>query len=166
MDRERRSLKAWLDWVPAVVVMGAIFGFSAQAADVSTEMSDGVTRLLLRMAEAAGLMKLSPERVYGLCVILSTPVRKCAHVTEFAVLHLTFLHGFYQWGSRGKGWLSRALLATVLYACTDEFHQLFVPGRAGKLTDVMIDSIGAVLITGILWFTMIRKSATASNEST
>ena len=35
--------------------------------------------------------------------------------------------------------------ATTLYAATDEFHQLFVPGRAGLPTDVLIDATGAAL---------------------
>lgn len=38
----------------------------------------------------------------------------------------------------------------ILYAASDEFHQLFVPGRAGLITDVCIDSAGALL--GILLF--------------
>lgn len=141
----------YMAWLPAAFMMAAIFWFSAQPADASTEMSDGVTRLLLRMAEAAGLMELSPERVYELCVLLSTPVRKCAHITEYAVLYLTVLFGLKHWGIQGNVRLRRALTVTVLYACTDEFHQLFVPGRAGMVTDVMIDSIGAVLLTAILW---------------
>lgn len=33
----------------------------------------------------------------------------------------------------------------TLYAATDEFHQLFVPGRAGLFTDVLIDATGAAI---------------------
>ena len=32
-----------------------------------------------------------------------------------------------------------------LYACTDEYHQLFIEGRAGQFTDVLIDTAGASL---------------------
>ena len=35
---------------------------------------------------------------------------------------------------------------TFLYACTDEFHQLFVPGRAGRFTDVLIDTTGGIIM--------------------
>lgn len=144
-------MKKYLAWLPAILMMAAIFWFSAQPADVSTEMSDGVTRLLLMMAEAVGLMELSPEKIYGLCVLLSTPVRKCAHITEYALLYLTVLFGLKHWQVQGNRRLGRALMITVLYACTDEFHQLFVPGRAGMVTDVIIDSIGAVLLAAVLW---------------
>ena len=63
-------------------------------------------------------------------------LRKCAHVTEYAIL--TFL-------------LRRALAApwaagaAFLYACPDEYHQSFVVGREGRPRDVAIDTIGIVI---------------------
>jgi VanZ family protein len=65
-------------------------------------------------------------------------VRKASHVTEYAILFL-----LTRWAT-GADW--RAFLITVLYACTDEWHQSYVPGRTGTPLDVMIDSIGPVLI--------------------
>lgn len=51
-------------------------------------------------------------------------------------------------------YLSLAILASALYACTDEFHQLFVPGRTGQIFDVFVDTLGAtfgcLLVLGIL----------------
>lgn len=89
-------MKKYLAWIPALVIMTAIFWFSAQPADVSTEMSDSVTRALLWTAEAVGLTdRLSPEQVHDLCGLLATPVRKTAHITEFAVLHLTVLFALF-----------------------------------------------------------------------
>ena len=41
-----------------------------------------------------------------------------------------------------------------LYACTDEFHQIFVPGREGAFRDVIIDTCGG--ITLILLYNLIR----------
>lgn len=103
-------------------------------------------------------MQATPERLYELCVLLSTPVRKCAHITEFSVLHVSVLFGLQQWGFSGKKWLRTALMSTVFYACTDEFHQIFVPGRAGMIQDVMIDSIGAVIITAVLWYRFVKRN--------
>ena len=39
------------------------------------------------------------------------------------------------------------------YAATDEFHQLFVPGRSGQLSDVILDSAGA--LAGVAAFTVL-----------
>ena len=67
---------------------------------------------------------------------------------EFAALDLSILFALFFWDMRGKKLLLTALGMTVLYACSDELHQLFVPGRAGMIRDVLIDSVGPVVITG------------------
>lgn len=51
-------------------------------------------------------------------------------------------------------YLTAAGLA-ILYACSDEFHQLFVEGRAGLVSDVIVDSVGAVL--GLALFLLLRR---------
>jgi VanZ family protein len=72
-------------------------------------------------------------------------LRKLAHAAEFAML-----------GALLERWLRRwplALVAGSLYAATDELHQLFVPGRAGAVTDWAIDTAGVAIGVGIvvLW---------------
>ena len=160
MRNENKKLKSlrYFTWLPAMFVAAAIFYFSAQPADTSMEMSDGVTTLLLTFAERMGLLELSPELVTELCEKLATPVRKCAHITEYLILHGTVLFGLYHWSDRMRGmrWIRWAFGMTVFYAATDEIHQLFVPGRAGMVTDVLIDSIGMAVVTWFLW-KQIRK---------
>jgi VanZ family protein len=65
-----------------------------------------------------------------------TILRKCAHVTEYAVL------AFLLRRALSTPW---AFAAAVGYAVTDEFHQTFVRGRHGAPRDVLIDSIGIVI---------------------
>ena len=48
--------------------------------------------------------------------------------------------GMYVWPNI---WLT--LIVVVLYAASDEFHQLFVPSREASVRDVLIDSAGAIL---------------------
>jgi VanZ family protein len=72
------------------------------------------------------------------------PLRKTVHFLEYALLALLFLRAL-----RGEAPLTRkhlgwALALTVLYACSDEFHQAFVPGRAARAHDVLIDTAGAL----------------------
>ena len=84
-------------------------------------------------------------------------VRKCAHLTEYAVL------AFLVWRARRKPawsdsrpWFWRealeALWVAMFYATTDEFHQTFIPSREGCVRDVLIDSSGAVIGLILLWF--------------
>ena len=39
--------------------------------------------------------------------------------------------------------LAMSIFLSFLYACTDELHQIFVPGRSAQFRDVLIDTLGA-----------------------
>lgn len=65
--------------------------------------------------------------------------KKSAHLFEYTVL---FLLWFRALGDKNP---LHALLFSIAYAFTDEIHQLFVPGRTGRLRDVGIDSIGMII---------------------
>lgn len=152
MERRKRYERI-LAWMPAVFMAAAIFWFSAQPAEASTDMSDGVSRLFLWLGYRLGALDGPPEQYIELIGWMSYPVRKCAHVTEYLVFYLTLLLGLWKDGRLSWEKIFQAAMAgTFLYACTDEFHQLFVPGRAGQVTDVLIDSSGAFLLTlALLW---------------
>lgn len=72
-------------------------------------------------------------------------VRKTAHFTEYAILGALFYLNLIQFpklNSRIKK-LLLPILFSFLYACTDEVHQIFVPGRSAQFRDVLIDTLGA-----------------------
>lgn len=73
--------------------------------------------------------------------------RKGAHVFEYLVLSLLAFNAFrLAYPKERSGFrVSLAIALSLLYAFSDETHQLFVPGREGKLTDVGIDLIGIVI---------------------
>ncbi len=75
-----------------------------------------------------------------------TILRKCAHVTEYAVL------AFLLRRALSAPW---AFAAAVGYAISDEIHQTFVRGRHGAPRDVLIDSIGIVI--GLLVARRLRR---------
>ena len=80
-------------------------------------------------------------------------LRKAAHLTEFCLLGLLL-----SWLVRmllKKNWqhLLLPLLGGAAVAMTDETIQYFVPGRACRLSDVGIDTLGCTL--GILLITLI-----------
>ena len=49
-----------------------------------------------------------------------------------------------------------AIIICILYATSDELHQLFVMGRSCELRDVFIDSLGSV--SGIIMYNLIEKN--------
>jgi hypothetical protein len=74
-------------------------------------------------------------------------LRKIGHAGEFAVLGALL--------ARALRALWPALLVGVLYAVSDELHQVFVPGRAGSPLDVAIDAVGVALGVA-LWRRLAR----------
>ncbi|MEI6650007.1 MAG: VanZ family protein [Candidatus Moraniibacteriota bacterium] len=73
--------------------------------------------------------------------------RKGAHVFEYFVLLLLIYNVLRAYSSYDHFGLKLALAGplSLLYAFSDEVHQLVVPGREGKLADVGIDAIGIAL---------------------
>lgn len=130
-----------------------IFYMSHKPAAESGEMSGFIVEWLLRHGigkKAAGSLDFI--------------VRKCAHMSEYFALTvcesflLINIRKDYSAGTR----IFAAILA-VLYAMSDEIHQLFVPGRAGRVLDVIIDSVGITLAFLIITlYFKCRKHSTYS----
>ena len=80
-------------------------------------------------------------------------IRKIAHMCEYAILFLLI----YKTIVHIENSLIKSFIFTFLYACSDEFHQLFIAGRAGQFKDVCIDSTGALIMLLIIYFINTRK---------
>jgi len=88
--------------------------------------------------------------------IIDFTVRKLTHVTLFLMLAYFALKVV-----RKRRWDYLAAWAfATFYGATDEWHQLYVPGRSGKLGDVLIDSTGALILIVIVyvWDKIHQKS--------
>ncbi len=133
-------------WLPVLFWMCLIFTASGDSA--SFKHSSRILEPLLNW--------LLPDLSADQRDLVVTLFRKCAHLTEYAILALLFLRARRQTprGSR-RPWLwnqaAEALWFVMFYASTDEFHQTFVPTRDGCVRDVMIDSSGAVAGLLLCW---------------
>ncbi len=82
--------------------------------------------------------------------------RKCAHLAEYAILSLLLWRAFRgmptgaprPWHWREAVWV---VLLVMLYAASDEFHQIFVPSRYASVLDVLLDTTGGILALMFLW---------------
>lgn len=135
-------------WLPVLVWMGVIFWFSHQPGDVSGASSGWIVDLI-----SSGIARMMPfiEFDEDLFHFL---FRKGAHFGVYAVLGVLCVRAFQISGYSGKRGLVYGWILATLYAGTDEFHQTFIPGRSGEVTDVIIDSAGA--ITGIGFYLLIK----------
>lgn len=140
-EHKRRYL--WL--AAAVIWMALIFHFSNQKAVKSSEISGSLTYRIAKGIDQAFCLDFDEDTLKQYAQALEHPVRKAAHMTEYAVLAWIFLGNCMQYPYfRRKCYIWAGMLA-ALYAATDEFHQLFIEGRSGELKDVAIDSTGALL---------------------
>lgn len=147
MSKNNKSV-VWL--IITVVWMTVIFCFSAQPADVSTDTSLRVGMTIGKMS-VPDFSKLPKEEQMDYAKKIEFPVRKMAHATEYAILGC-LLTNLCLSLSMKKAYMWSWLMGSA-YAATDEFHQLFVPGRSGQITDVMLDSVGC--LTGCLLIYLI-----------
>ncbi|MCQ8212789.1 VanZ family protein [Cetobacterium somerae] len=112
-------------------VMGIIFWFSNQDGEESLKQSNLILQYLKE-----------------LLAIFNLDVRKLAHFTIYLILGSCYFLSFKNLDKKA-GILS--IVLTFLYACTDEFHQSFVPGRGPAFKDVGIDTLGGILGISILY---------------
>ena len=149
-----------------IIWMTVIFWFSANPADESTEMSHSVGKVIGHYF-VDGYDDWPEERQIEYADRIDYPVRKCAHAMEYAVLGFLLVAALCDnaWEERKRIILCIAL--GVIYACSDEFHQLFVPGRSGQISDVLLDSCGVLagIAAGWIALFLFRSKKTSSSIS-
>ena len=125
-----------------LIWMGLIFFFSAQPDVESEETSNLVAEIIYRIYAFVmnGNASLSQSEFM---IRFVPPIRKFAHFTEFMILAILIFINVVEYRKKNVALISFVL--AVLYAMSDEFHQLFVPNRYGSIRDVLIDSAGCLL---------------------
>ena len=156
----RQDRKRMLLFILLIFWMGLIFFFSAKPAVQSAKMSTSVGKMIGRVV-VPEFEEWSDTKQDAFAKKIDFAVRKSAHACEYAALSVLFFVNYKKKNRKIKQIVGMSALSTALYAVTDEIHQLFVPGRSGQITDVILDScgglIGAVLAAIILYLIRKRK---------
>ena len=141
-----------------IVVMVVIFSFSAMQGEDSGKLSGSLLEMII-----GGLVRIFHGPISDATIAHWHNIfRKCAHFTEFMCLGITAVVAFYNGMKSGWRNLLLPILFGVLYAISDEVHQIFVPGRGCAATDVFIDSCGVV--TGVLIALLVAVCAKEEKE--
>ena len=126
-----------------VLWMALIFSFSNQKDVDSSKVSDGfIDRTVVKIYKIFN-ENITKEKENEIIEKYTYPIRKFAHYTLYFILGiLSFL--VVKDYSINKKLIIYSLLICFLYACSDEFHQLFIIGRSARVLDVMIDTFGSL----------------------
>jgi VanZ family protein len=142
MQKLRAFLKYWL---PPLAWMALIFTGSSDSH--SYEHSSSIVEPFLRW--------LFPNTPQENIERIHHGIRKCGHLTEYAILALLLWRALNQSKNKLSPWswpkFGGTLLIVFLYAASDEFHQRFVPTRTALVSDVFIDTAGGAIGLLALW---------------
>ncbi len=152
--------------------MGVIFAFSNMGAEDSDGQSMGLSQILVdtgaELLHNIGILKEMPPRedLDSIIEAINPIVRKCAHASEYFVLTflcMLALRDKDTWNIEIKKACLIALGICFIYSLTDEFHQLFIPGRSGELKDCINDTLGGCVAI-IIFVAMSTVKATISRH--
>ena len=130
-----------------IMWMVSVFKLSSEVSEVSGNRSGGIISSIIRFF----YNDISEDNLEKLTESLQPFVRKCAHFCLYAIggfLIYNLVNLIFKKYNKNYSYIKCILISIfigVIYAITDELHQLFVSGRSGELRDVFIDSCGIIL---------------------
>lgn len=140
-------ISTMIAWSSILLWMGVIFYLSHQPGGDSSNLSGGILDFIDSFVPFFNLTE--HEWIHTL-------LRKGAHIGAYFILGVLVMFGLHTTPIAGKRQLFIAFLICVLYAISDEIHQLYIPGRSGQLSDVLIDSIGGAAGIAFYWLMSVR----------
>ena len=131
--------------IPLVIWMSLIFFFSHQKADNSSKLSEGTTKKVITFVIRLVDSNTSDSKIEEIVNTLNPSIRKLAHFTEYFILGLLLVNLFIKFPMPLKQLVIISLISVVLYATSDEVHQIFIEGRSCQLKDILLDTLGGTL---------------------
>lgn len=147
-------MKKTISFIVLILWMIVIFSFSSADANKSTSTSDKVITTMIEIKDKITNNETSNNEKEIIVKNSSFYIRKLAHITEYLILGFLMFNLLKQYGVTN---IYYAIGLSILYSCTDEFHQLFISGRSGSIRDILIDSIGILIGTYLYKLLFIKN---------
>lgn len=156
--KRRNIIIRTLTFMLTITVCITIFKFSSEDSGKSTGTSDFVIDCIINNNPfTKDLDKVQKEEIKE---NIKMPIRKLAHFSIYTVLGIATICHMSTYSIVRYKRIGCSLIIGMLYAISDEIHQLFVPGRSGQMTDVLIDTMGVLfgICVVLLGQNIIRKN--------
>ena len=147
-------MKKIISFIVLILWMIVIFSFSSADANKSTGTSDKVITTMIEIKDKITDQETPISEKEIIVKNSSFYIRKIAHITEYLILGFLMFNLLKQYSVTN---IYYAIGLSILYSCTDEFHQLFISGRSGSIRDVLIDSIGILIGTYLYKLLFIKN---------
>lgn len=147
-------MKKTISFIVLILWMIVIFSFSSADANKSTSTSDKVITTMIEIKDKITNNETPNNEKEIIVKNSSFYIRKLAHITEYLILGFLMFNLLKQYSVTN---IYYAIGLSILYSCTDEFHQLFISGRSGSIRDVLIDSIGILIGTYLYKLLFIKN---------
>ena len=135
--------------VLCVLWQGVIYSFSAENSNISGDRSQGICKQIAEIV-LYGDEDATEAEITALADRIEPTLRSLAHMFCFAVLGGLYFLVFASFRLVGFKRCALSVGCTLCYAVLDEVHQYFVPGRSTQLSDICVDTLGAVLAVLVL----------------
>ena len=147
-------MKKIISFIVLILWMIVIFSFSSADANKSTGTSDKVITTMIEIKDKITNNETPNNEKEIIVKNSSFYIRKLAHITEYLILGFLMFNLLNQYSVTN---IYYAIGLSILYSCTDEFHQLFISGRSGSIRDILIDSIGILIGTYLYKLIFIKN---------
>lgn len=142
----------WFKIILLILWMGLIFSFSNQTGTSSSSLS---TKVLTRIAITID-KDMTDEEIDEFVDKYSFIIRKVAHLTIYFVLGILAYINLREYMKVTPALVIYSIIFCLVYASTDEIHQLLVNGRSGNIYDVILDTCGSTLAILISYYSRRR----------
>ena len=148
-------------WIATVSWMILIFMLSSQEATESDGLSLGLVGAIFKFISKfdgiPAIYTIDSKYLIQIASIMNFFVRKTAHFMLYAILAVLMYNLASCYITKRINAVCISSLICLLYAVSDEIHQVYVPGRAGQIKDVLIDFSGSALALGTIYLLFGRR---------
>ena len=135
-----------------VIWMGVIFSFSSDNKVASDNKSSSVIITIYHFFNSKEITKYEEKQIIEK---YAYPIRKLAHFTEYFILGLLVISLISEYTIINRKSIIIGIIICMLYAISDELHQLFTSGRSARIFDVLVDTSGSTI--SILIYTIFKN---------